>query len=87
MNYISNTIINQNKIIILLFIMMESLLYSQQLPHNLSQDEKNRLNEIGINRTITDPPDSILYAPAEFDSVAGILFAWESYTTLLTQLI
>ena len=64
MNYISNTIINQNKIIILLFIMMESLLFSQQLPHNLSQDEKNRLNEIGINRTITDPPDSILYAPA-----------------------
>ncbi len=87
MNYISNTIINQNKIIILLFFMMESLLFSQQLPHNLSQDEKNRLNEIGINRTITDPPDSILYAPAEFDSVAGILFAWESYTTLLTQLI
>ena len=87
MNYISNTIGNQNKIIILLFIMMESLLFSQQLPHNLSQDEKNRLNEIGINRTITDPPDSILYAPAEFDSVAGILFAWESYTTLLTQLI
>ena len=46
MNYISNTIINQNKIIILLFFMMESLLFSQQLPHNLSQDEKNRLNEI-----------------------------------------
>ena len=38
MNYISNTIGNQNKIIILLFIMMESLLFSQQLPHNLSQN-------------------------------------------------
>ena len=72
---------------ILLFIMLGSLLFGQSLPHNLSEDEKKRLYEIGINRTITDPPDSIIYAPAEFDTVAGILFAWEAYSTLLTDLI
>jgi agmatine/peptidylarginine deiminase len=57
------------------------------LPRNLTAEEKTRLHEIGISRTITDPPDSVVYAPAEFDSVAGIIFAWEAYYTLLTDLI
>ena len=87
MNYIFKAIINLYTMMILMFIIIGSLLFSQSLPHNLSEEEKNRLDEIGINRTITDPPDSILYAPAEFDSVAGILFAWEAYSTLLTDLI
>ena len=86
MNYIFKAIINLYTMMILMFI-MGSLLFSQSLPHNLSEEEKKRLDEIGINRTITDPPDSILYAPAEFDSVAGILFSWEAYSTLLTDLI
>ena len=62
-------------------------LCSQNLPRNLTVEEQNRLHEIGISRTITDPPDSIVYTPAEFDSVAGIIFAWEAYSTLLTELI
>ena len=62
-------------------------LSSQNLPRNLTVEEKFRLHEIGINRTITDPPDSIVYTPAEFDSAAGIIFAWEDYSTLLTELI
>ena len=40
-----------------------------------------------MNRSISDPPDSVVYAPAEFDSVAGIIYAWESYYDLLTDLI
>ena len=87
MNYISKAIINLHPMIITIFITMGSLLFSQFLPHNLSDEERSRLDEIGINRTITDPPDSIVYAPAEFDSVAGIIFAWEAYSTLLTALI
>ena len=62
-------------------------LCSQNLPRNLTLEEQSRLHEIGISRTITDPPDSIVYTPAEFDSVAGIIFAWEAYSTLLTELI
>ena len=62
-------------------------LCSQNLPRNLTGEEQSRLHEIGINRTITDPPDSIVYTPAEFDSVAGVIFAWEAYPTLLTDLI
>jgi len=62
-------------------------LCSQNLPRNLTDEEQSRLHEIGINRTITDPPDSIVYAPAEFDSVTGIIFSWEAYPTLLTDLI
>ena len=57
------------------------------MPRNLTVEEQSRLHEIGISRTITDPPDSIIYAPAEFDSVAGLIFAWEAYSTLLTELI
>lgn len=83
MNKISKSLINHIRLILI----TTSLLYTQDLPHNLSDDEKNRLDEIGINRTITDPPDSIIYVPAEFDTVAGILFAWEAYSTLLTQLV
>ena len=62
-------------------------LSGQNLPRNLTVEEQSRLHEIGISRTITDPPDSIIYAPAEFDSVAGLIFAWEAYSTLLTELI
>jgi agmatine/peptidylarginine deiminase len=87
MKNISKAIFNPYKMIVLLFFMLGSLLFGQSLPHNLSEDEKKRLDEIGINRTVTDPPDGILYAPAEFDTVAGILFAWEAYSTLLTDLI
>ena len=87
MKIIFKAIFNPYKMIVLLFVMLGSLLFGQSLPHNLSEDEKKRLDEIGINRTVTDPPDSIVYAPAEFDTVAGILFAWEAYSTLLTDLI
>ncbi|MFQ6604580.1 MAG: agmatine deiminase family protein [Fidelibacterota bacterium] len=57
------------------------------LPHGLTDREREELDRIGVNRTITDPPDSIWYAPAEFDSVAGIIYSWEQYPTLLKQLI
>jgi len=57
------------------------------LPRGLTPEEYLRRQEIGVHRTITDPPDTIVYTPAEFDSLAGVLFAWEGYATLLTQLI
>ena len=66
---------------------MSAHLCSQNLPRNLTGEEQGRLHEIGINRTITDPPDSIVYTPAEIDSVTGVIFAWEAYPTLLTDLI
>ncbi|HDY75147.1 MAG TPA: hypothetical protein ENH49_01350 [Candidatus Marinimicrobia bacterium] len=73
-------------LIILLFFV--SIIFGQNsLPRSLTPEEKTRLHEIGINRTITIPPDSIVYAPAEFDSIAGMIFAWESYYDLLTDLI
>ena len=74
--------------IVLISIMSFSFAFGQDsLPRSLTAEEKTRLHEIGISRTITDPPDSVVYAPAEFDSVAGIIFAWESYYDLLTDLI
>lgn len=75
------------KVILPLLVTSVFLFGQTQLPHSLSSEEKLRLHEIGMNRTITEPPDSIFYAPAEFDSVAGIIFAWESYYDLLTELI
>lgn len=74
--------------IIFIYIFTIALAFGQEpLPRNLTAEEKTRLNEIGFNRTITDPPDSVVYAPAEFDSLAGVIFAWEAYYTLLTDLI
>lgn len=74
--------------ILLITLLTISLAFGQDpLPRGLTDEEQTRLHEIGINRTITDPPDSIMFAPAEFDSVAGIIFAWESYYDLLTDLI
>ena len=71
----------------ILISILSAHLCSQNLPRNLTVEEQSRLHEIGTSRTITDPPDSIVYTPAEFDSVAGIIFAWEAYSTLLTELI
>ena len=45
------------------------------------------MDQIGVQRTITDPPEQIQYTPAEFDSLDGMIFPWESYTTLMRQLI
>jgi len=73
--------------LLIIISILSAHLCSQNLPRNLTGEEQSRLHEIGINRTITDPPDSIVYTPAEFDSVAGIIFAWEAYSTLLTELI
>ena len=73
--------------ILIIISILSTHLCSQNLPRNLTGEEQSRLHEIGINRTITDPPDSIVYTPAEFDSVAGVIFAWEAYPTLLTDLI
>ena len=73
--------------ILIIISILSAHLCSQNLPRNLTGEEQSRLHEIGINRTITDPPDSIVYTPAEFDSVTGVIFAWEAYPTLLTDLI
>ena len=73
--------------ILIIISILSAHLCSQNLPRNLTGEEQSRLHEIGINRTITDPPDSIVYTPAEFDSVTGVIFAWEAYPTLLTNLI
>ena len=75
------------KYLIISILTIAFVLGQDPLPRSLTSEEKTRLHEIGTNRTITDPPDSIVYAPAEFDSVAGIIFAWESYYDLLTDLI
>ncbi|NQU27142.1 MAG: agmatine deiminase family protein [Candidatus Marinimicrobia bacterium] len=74
-------------IVIYVFIIAGPLLADDPLPRGLTEEEKTRLHEIGVNRTITPPPDSVVFAPAEFDSVDGIIFAWDSYPTLLKQLI
>ena len=75
------------KILITTILTLRFVFGQDPLPKSLTAEERTRLHEIGMNRTITDPPDSVVYAPAEFDSVAGIIFAWESYYDLLTSLI
>ena len=69
-------------------LMIASPLFADDpLPRGLTEEEKTRLNEIGVNRTVTPPPDSVVFAPAEFDSIAGVIYAWKGFTTLLQQLI
>ena len=66
------------KYIPIIISILSAHLCSQNLPRNLTGEEQGRLHEIGINRTITDPPDRIVYTPAEFDSLPGVIFAWEA---------
>ncbi|MDP7071933.1 MAG: hypothetical protein QF430_03510, partial [Candidatus Marinimicrobia bacterium] len=57
---------------------MAANLFGQTLPHNLTEEERSRLHEIGLIRQVTDPPQYIQSAPAEFDSVSGIIFSWQA---------
>ncbi len=71
----------------LILYLIFSVLWGQTLPHNLTDTERLQLDQIGMNRQVTDPPDYIQFAPAEFDSLSGIIFSWRGFPTLLTQLI
>ena len=73
--------------ILFTLIIIVSGLAAQTLPHSLTEEERTRLHLIGIGRQVTDPPEYIQYAPAEFDSVSGILFSWQAFSTLLTGLV
>ena len=75
-----------NRILFTLIIIVSGLA-AQTLPHNLTEEERSRLHEIGLIRQVTDPPQYIQSAPAEFDSVSGIIFSWQAYSTLLTDLV
>ena len=75
------------RILTLILVISFSVLCGQTLPHNLTDTERTQLDQIGLYRQVTDPPQYIQFAPAEFDSLSGIIFSWRGFPTLLTQLI
>jgi len=76
-----------------LILMTGSLLWAEEpdvapLPANLTPEELERLDEIGLMRDITPPPTGSFRMVAEYEPADGVIFAWVgSYSTLLTQLI
>ena len=57
----------QMKILLIPILTFSFTMGQAPLPRNLTAEEKTRLHEIGISRTITDPPDSVVYAPEALD--------------------
>ncbi len=48
----------------------------QNLPIGLTDEEKTRLNEIGLNFQRTAPPPGIMHACAEWEPMKGVLIRW-----------
>ena len=58
------------------------------LPANLTEEELQRLEEIGQVKAVTPPPEGEFRLPSEYDKADGVIFSWESYySSLLLELI
>ena len=53
------------------------LLFAEEfLPIGLTEEEKTRLNEIGINHRVTAPPVGVSRNPAEWEPSEGVIIRW-----------
>jgi hypothetical protein len=62
------------------------------LPNYASDEDKRLLDEILSQQPIeamalAGPPSGVLWTPAEYEEMAGVLVRWGSYNALLTEFI
>ncbi|MBL8008512.1 MAG: agmatine deiminase family protein, partial [Ignavibacteria bacterium] len=73
-----------------LFLLNSLNAYSQELPHYMTDYEKE-LNKTYqppfINSDDTNPPPTPVRTMAEWEEVQGIIVAWTSYTTIIRQIV
>jgi agmatine deiminase len=73
---------NLSIIIICLSLLSGSILFGQEqstdefLPIGLTQEEMQRLHEIGMYHQTTDPPEGIIRNPAEWEPSEGVIIRW-----------
>lgn len=96
--YISHKYIYQSwyytmktKIIFLLYLFLFAAnLLSQDLPHYLTNEEKEKLKTyippIGLTE-YTNPPSRQVRTMAEWEELEGIIITWTSYTSILRQIV
>jgi agmatine/peptidylarginine deiminase len=81
----------KTKIIFLLYLFLFAAnLLSQDLPHYLTNEEKEKLKTyippIGLTE-YTNPPSRQVRTMAEWEELEGIIITWTSYTSILRQIV
>ena len=79
-----------NSIFSLLFVLvLTSNLFSQDLPHWETEEEKLHREKYGfpVFEITSDPPPSPVRGMAEWEELQGVIITWTSYLTILRQIV
>jgi len=77
-------------LLILLFVTLTGKSFSQDLPHYMTDKEKELSKNYQYNFFPTDntnPPPTPVRTMAEWEEVQGVIVAWTSYTTIIRQIV
>ncbi|MFZ1321642.1 MAG: agmatine deiminase family protein [Ignavibacteria bacterium] len=75
---------------ILLFVTFAGKSYSQDLPHYMTDKEKELYKNYQppvFQTDDTNPPPTPVRTMAEWEEVQGVIVAWTSYTTIIRQIV
>ncbi len=69
-------------------------IYAQQNPHQITDAEKNMMRNylstraaLSVSTTSVLPPDSPVRTIGEWEEIQGLLIAWTSYPSMLTEIV
>jgi agmatine deiminase len=80
------------KKLLVLFLLVTSFAYAQ-LPNYMTEEEKGKMNSYLISArsrsasSMVNPPASAVRASAEWEEIDGLMVAWESYTSILREIV
>jgi agmatine/peptidylarginine deiminase len=80
------------KKLLTLFLLVTSFAYAQ-LPNYMTEEEKGKMNSYLISArsrstsSMVNPPASAVRASAEWEEIDGLMVAWESYTSILREIV
>ncbi len=76
-------------IFVFLFILTNTIIYSQKLPHKMTVEEEALWKDYipAVYPLFTNPPASPVRTMAEWEELQGIMIAWTSYTSILRQIV
>ena len=76
-------------LLILLFILFSVYNFAQDLPHQMTEEEKQLWQTYKplLFPELSDPPPTPVRTMAEWEELQGILITWTSYTSILRQIV
>ncbi len=76
-------------IIILLCVLFSVKSFTQDLPHQMTEDEKQlwQTYQPALFPKLSEPPPTPVRTMAEWEELQGILITWTSYTSILRQIV